>query len=172
MSKKKSANPKIKMETSKGTLTIELFPEQAPITVENFLQYVDDNYYTDTIFHRVIGSFMIQGGGFTADLEQKETRDPIKNEAANGLSNKCGTLAMARTGVVDSATGQFFINVVDNNFLDYKDDSAQGFGYCVFGEVIEGLDVIDEIKKVKTANQGHYQDVPVEPVVILSTERA
>ncbi len=172
MSKKKSANPKIKMETSKGTLTIELFPEQAPITVENFLQYVDDNYYTDTIFHRVIGSFMIQGGGFTADLEQKETRDPIKNEAANGLSNKCGTLAMARTGVVDSATGQFFINVVDNNFLDYKDDSAQGFGYCVFGEVIEGLDVIDEIKKVKTANQGHYQDVPVEPVVILSTEWA
>lgn len=159
-------NPVVVMETSLGNVKIELEQAKAPVSVKNFLSYVDEKFYDGTIFHRVIGNFMIQGGGFTADMKQKPTKAPIKNEAGNGLRNKRGTLAMARTMVVDSATSQFFINVVDNDFLDYRDNSPQGFGYAVFGKVIEGMEVVDKIKGVKTV-----QDVPVETVVIKSIKR-
>jgi len=154
--------------TSKGDITIEFFPEEAPITVENFLQYVDDGYFNGTIFHRVIPGFMLQGGGFTADMEQKETRAEIKNEADNGLKNERGTLSMARTQVVDSATSQFFLNLVDNDFLDH---GSRDFGYAVFARVVDGMDVADEIARVQTANHGMHQNVPVEPVVINSARR-
>lgn len=170
-SKMTNENPKVKMETSKGTMTIELYQDKAPISVENFLAYVEEGYYDGLIFHRVIPNFMIQGGGFEPGLQQKETKDQIKNEAHNGLKNERGTLAMARTMVVDSATSQFFINSKDNAFLDYRDDSAQGYGYCVFGKVIEGEDVINIISAVKTGQVGPYGDVPVEDVVIIKAEK-
>ena len=165
------AAPVVVMETSEGTVTIELWPEKAPITVKNFLTYVDEKSYDGTIFHRVIPNFMIQGGGFTPEMKQKPTHAPIKNEAKADVQNKRGTLAMARTGVVDSATAQFFINVVDNDFLNHRDETPRGFGYCVFGKVTEGLDVVDKIRKVKTTTRGPYENVPVEPVLIKSMRR-
>jgi cyclophilin family peptidyl-prolyl cis-trans isomerase len=155
-------------ETTKGSFTIELFPNEAPVTVENFLQYVDDKHFDDTIFHRVIPGFVLQGGGFTADMKQKPTRPSIKNEADNGLKNLYGTLSMARTSDINSATSQFFINVADNDFLDH---GSRDFGYAVFGKVVDGLDVIDAIAEVKTGNKAGHQDVPVEPVVVTSARR-
>ena len=160
----------VKLTTSHGAITLKLDAEKAPKTVENFLAYVKAGHYDNTIFHRVIKGFMIQGGGFEPGMKQKETRAPIDNEAANGLKNKRGTIAMARTGDPHSATAQFFINVVDNDFLDFKSPSGQGWGYCVFGEVTEGLDVIDAIKGVRTGNKGFHQDVPVDDVVIQKAE--
>ena len=160
------------MTTSKGVIKIRLDAAKAPLTVQNFLQYVDEGHYDGTIFHRVINGFMIQGGGFDLHLRQKPTHAPIKNEAMNGLKNRRGTIAMARTMVVDSATSQFFINVVDNGFLDFRAPTAQGFGYCVFGEVIEGMEVVDAIKVVPTGNAAGMGDVPKEPVVIESVRRA
>lgn len=154
------------IETSIGEIEAELYTEKAPITVGNFLTYIDEGFYEGTIFHRVIPGFMIQGGGFTQEMTQKQTVDPIKNEAGNGLKNVKYTLAMARTSIVDSATSQFFINVADNDFLDHKDDTAQGYGYAVFGKVIKGMDTADKIALVETTTKGPYQDVPVEPVVI------
>jgi len=168
---KKEENPVVLMKTSMGNIKIELYPDKAPITVENFLSYVDKGFYDGTIFHRVINGFMIQGGGFTPDMQQKKTDHPIKNEASNGLKNRRGTIAMARTNVVDSATCQFFINVVDNPFLDFKNETPQGYGYCVFGKVIDGMDVVDKIKTVKTTTKGFHKDVPAEPVVIKSVKR-
>jgi cyclophilin family peptidyl-prolyl cis-trans isomerase len=163
------ANPVVIMETSLGTIKIELFEDKSPVTVKNFLTYVDDKHYDGTIFHRVKDTFMIQGGGFDADGKEKKSREPIKNEASNGLSNKKGTLAMARTMDPDSATAQFFVNTVDNNFLDKNDGSA---GYCVFGKVIEGMDIVDKIKSVKTV-KGRLSDwQPVETVTIKSVRRA
>ena len=167
----RAANPVVVMETSMGTIKIELFEDKAPITVKNFLSYVDDKHYDNTIFHRVISDFMIQGGGFEPGLKQKKTKDPIKNEAGNGVSNKKYTIAMARTNDPDSATAQFFINVKDNKFLD-KAQAQDGVGYCVFGKVTEGLDVVDKIKEVKTGNKGGHQNVPVEDVIIKSVRRA
>ena len=156
----------VTMETSKGTITLALDDEKAPETVKNFVQYAKDGHYDGTIFHRVIDGFMIQGGGFTKDMNQKETREPIRNEAMNGLRNRRGTIAMARTMVVDSATSQFFINLVDNDFLDFQNPTPQGFGYAVFGEVTDGLEVVDAIGKVQTGSVGPYQNVPDEAVVI------
>ena len=155
----------ITISTSHGDIVVELFEESAPVSCENFRQYVTDGFFTDTIFHRVIPNFMIQGGGFTADMSQKATRDPIKNEAENGEKNLRGTLAMARTQVVDSATAQFFINLRDNAFLDH---SGRDFGYAVFGKVVEGLDVIDAIAAVPTGNKAGHSDVPADPVTITS----
>jgi len=157
---------KATLETTKGTITLALDDEKAPETVKNFLQYVQDGHYDGTVFHRVIDGFMIQGGGFTKDMDQKETREPIRNEAMNGLKNLRGTIAMARTMVVDSATSQFFINLVDNDFLDFQNPTPQGFGYAVFGKVIDGMEVVDAIAKVQTGSVGPYQNVPEEPVVI------
>ena len=160
-------NPVVVMQTSMGDVTIELFQDQAPISVENFLQYASDGYYEGTVFHRVIQQFMIQGGGMTADLSPKQTRAPIKNEATNGVSNARGTLAMARTNVVDSATAQFFINTVDNaRSLDNTGTDARSYGYTVFGRVTAGMDVVDKIAAVAVGNQGPHQNVPVEPVTI------
>ena len=160
-------NPVVVMQTSMGDITIELFQDQAPISVENFLQYASDGYYEGTVFHRVIQQFMIQGGGMTADLSPKRTRAPIKNEATNGVSNARGTLAMARTNVVDSATSQFFINTVDNaRSLDNTGTDARSYGYAVFGRVTAGMDVVDKIAAVAVGNQGPHQNVPVEPVTI------
>ncbi len=155
--------------TNYGDIKLELLAAEAPITVENFLQYVDDGFFDGTIFHRVIPGFMIQGGGFIETMEQKQTRAPIKNEADNGLKNLRGTLSMARTAVVDSATTQFFINVADNDFLDH---GSRDFGYAVFAKVAEGMDVIDRIAKVATGSRGGHQNVPVDAVVILSAKRA
>lgn len=160
------------VKTSLGEMTVELYPDKAPITVKNFLEYVDAKFYDGTIFHRVIPTFMIQGGGFTPDMQQKPTRAPIKNEAGNGLKNTVGTLAMARTGVVDSATAQFFINTVDNGFLTHRDETPAGFGYAVFGKVVNGMDVVKKIAAVQTANQGPQQNVPVTPVIIESVRLA
>jgi peptidyl-prolyl cis-trans isomerase B (cyclophilin B) len=159
------------METSQGTIKIELEDDKAPISVKNFLAYVDESFYNGTIFHRVISNFMIQGGGFLPGMQQKSTKPTIKNESTNGLSNKRGTLAMARTSVADSATSQFFINVVDNDGLD-RSRSRDGVGYCVFGKVIEGMDVVDKIKGVKTASRGGHGDVPTQDVLINSVKRA
>ena len=159
--------PIVVVETNYGTIKVELYPEKAPKTVENFLKYVDDKFYDGTIFHRVISNFMIQGGGFEPGMKEKQTRPPIKNEASNGLSNKRGTLAMARTNQPDSATAQFYINVKDNLFLDQA-RARDGVGYCVFGKVIAGMDVVDKIKEVKTGRG----DVPVEDVIIKSVRRA
>jgi len=161
-------DPIVLMSTSLGDVKIELFKDKAPATVENFLSYVNEKAYDGTIFHRVIPAFMIQGGGFTTDMKQKPTKAPIKNEAGNGLKNGLGTIAMARTSDVDSATAQFFINTKDNVFLDHKDDTMQGFGYCVFGKVIEGLNVVQKIEAVETGTKGMYENVPNEPVVIKS----
>ncbi len=154
--------------TSMGEVKLELFPEAAPVTVANFIQYVEEGFFDGTIFHRVIPGFVIQGGGFTADMKQKKTNAPIRNEAANGLKNERGTLSMARTQAVDSATSQFFVNVADNAFLDH---GTRDFGYAVFAKVAEGMDVIDRIASVATGNAGMHQDVPLEPVVILSARR-
>jgi cyclophilin family peptidyl-prolyl cis-trans isomerase len=159
------------METSLGPIQIELDGDKAPVTVANFLSYVDDKFYDGTVFHRVIPTFMVQGGGFEPGMRQKRTKPAIKNESANGLSNTRGTLAMARTNVADSATAQFFINVKDNDFLD-KAKAADGVGYCVFGKVVEGMDVVDKIKAVATGRRGSYDDVPVQDVVIRSVRRA
>ncbi len=157
---------KATIETSMGSITVELDDEKAPITVKNFLDYAASGHYDGTIFHRVIDGFMIQGGGFTKAMDQKPTKDPIKNEAANGLTNKRGTIAMARTMVVDSATSQFFINLVDNDFLNFRAPTPQYYGYAVFGKVTDGMDVVDKIAKVKTGFAGPHQNVPEEPIVI------
>jgi len=160
----------IKLQTNHGTITLKLDFEKAPVTAKNFVQYVQDGFYDNTIFHRVINGFMIQGGGFEPGMKQKDTREQIENEAANGLKNKRGTIAMARTNDPHSATAQFFINVSDNDFLDFKAPSGSGWGYCVFGEVVEGMDVVDKIKSVKTGNKGFHQDVPAEDVIIEKAE--
>jgi cyclophilin family peptidyl-prolyl cis-trans isomerase len=169
MSADKTVN--VLMKTSLGEVEIELNQEKAPISVKNFLAYVDDKYYDGTVFHRVISNFMIQGGGFTPDMEQKKTKASIKNEADNGLKNSVGTLAMARTMVVDSATSQFFINVRDNSSLDHQDKSSNGFGYAVFGKVVKGMDVVEKIKAVPTTTKGPHRDVPATAVVIESIRR-
>lgn len=160
----------VKLATNHGDIVLELDPVKAPKTVENFLAYVESGHYDGTIFHRVIDGFMIQGGGLTADMKQKPTRAPIPNEADNGLKNLRGTVAMARTQDPNSATAQFFINVADNDFLDYRAPTVQGWGYCVFGKVVQGMDVVDAIKSVKTGTVGPYRDVPLEPVVIEHAE--
>lgn len=156
----------ITLHTNYGDIELELDFDKAPKTSANFKQYAEDGFYDGTIFHRVINNFMIQGGGFTEDMEQKGTRSPIDNEADNGLTNVTGSIAMARTMDPHSATAQFFINVKDNDFLNFKSKDAQGWGYCVFGKVTNGLDVVEKIKKVKTGNHGPHQDVPVDSVVI------
>lgn len=165
------SNPKVLMETAEGEILIELYEDKAPKTVENFLRYVDEEFYAGTIFHRVISNFMIQGGGFTLSMQQKETHDPIQNEADNGLENELGTLAMARTMDPHSASSQFFINVKDNTFLNHTAPTPQGWGYCVFGKVIDGMDVVEKIKKVRTGSYGPMDDVPKEPISIISVSR-
>jgi len=162
----------VKLATTKGDIVIELNEDKAPVTVANFLQYVRDGFYDGTIFHRVIPNFMIQGGGFNDQMVQKMGQDPIKNEADNGLANDRGTVAMARTPDPDSATSQFFINHKDNAFLNYTAPSPQGWGYCVFGEVTEGMDVVDEIAKVKTTNRDGHSDVPEDVIVITAATEA
>ena len=166
-----TGNSVVTIETNAGTIKAKLWDDKAPITAANFLGYVDDEYYDGLIFHRVIAGFMLQGGGFTPDMQQKDTGAQIKNEATGDKPNSRGTLAMARTNVVDSATSQFFINLADNDFLNHQNETAQGFGYCAFGEVVEGLDVVDKIAAVKTGNNGPHSDVPVEAVTITSIKR-
>ena len=161
---------KVKLTTSLGEIIIQLNPEKAPISSANFLTYVNEGFYNGTIFHRIIPGFMAQGGGFDTDFNQKAVHDPIKNEADNGLPNKRGTLAMARTNVPDSATAQFFINYKDNSFLNYTSPTASGWGYAVFGEVIEGMDIVDEMAKQPTGNRGGHQDVPKTDIVIEKAE--
>ena len=161
------SKPLVKMETSMGEIVLELDADKAPDTVANFLQYVKDGFYNGTIFHRVINGFMIQGGGFDAQMNQKSTRAAIKNEANNGLANAPHTIAMARTQDPNSATAQFFINVADNKMLNHRDQTMPGWGYCVFGKVIKGQEVVDKIKAVATTNQGMFQNVPAEPVAII-----
>ena len=156
----------VTFKTNHGDITLELYADKAPKTVENFLSYVQEGFYDNTIFHRVIDGFMIQGGGMTPDMEQKETKAPIENEANNGVANEAGTIAMARTNDPHSATAQFFINVKDNDFLNFSSESMNGWGYCAFGKVTEGMDVVEKIKNVKTGNYGYHQDVPVEAVII------
>jgi peptidyl-prolyl cis-trans isomerase A (cyclophilin A) len=163
-----SKNPTVLMETSLGNVTIELFQKDAPISVKNFLSYVKDGFYNGTVFHRVIPGFMVQGGGFTSGMKEKTTKAPIRNEAANGLKNDRGTLAMARTANPDSASAQFFINVVDNQGLNRP--MPDGHGYAVFGKVVKGMDVVDKIAAVKTGSHGPFQDVPLKPVVIKSVK--
>ena len=166
------ANPSVTLETSKGSIKIALHADKAPETVDNFLKYVDDKFYEGTIFHRVIDNFMIQGGGFTPEMQQKPTSSPIENEADKGLKNARGTIAMARTSDPHSATSQFFINTgAKNEFLNHSSKSGQGWGYCAFGEVVEGMEVVDEISVVKTGRSGMHNDVPEEPVVIQSVRR-
>ncbi|MBN9120079.1 MAG: peptidyl-prolyl cis-trans isomerase [Planctomycetes bacterium] len=165
----RAANPVVAVETSMGTFKIELFEDKAPETVKNFLKYVEDKHYDGTIFHRVISDFMIQGGGFEPGMKEKKTRDPIKNESSNGLSNLKGTIAMARTSEPNSASAQWYINVKDNTFLD-KAKAADGVGYCVFGRVIEGMDVVEKIKAVETGNARGHENVPTKDVVIKSVK--
>ncbi|MCE1186181.1 peptidylprolyl isomerase [Zoogloea sp.] len=160
----------VKLTTNHGDIVIELNAEKAPKTVANFLAYVEAGHYNNTIFHRVINNFMIQGGGFEPGMKQKDTQAPVENEADNGLANDIGTIAMARTNDPHSATAQFFINVANNDFLNFRAKNSQGWGYCVFGKVSEGLDVVNKIKGVRTGNKGFHQDVPAEDVVILSAE--
>ena len=160
----------IKLHTNYGTITIELDSDKAPVTAQNFLEYVNSGHYDNTLFHRVIDGFMIQGGGYEPGMKQKKTLAPIKNEAANGLKNDAYTIAMARTSDVDSATSQFFINVSNNSFLNYSAPTPQGFGYCVFGKVVEGKDVVDKIKQVKTGDYAGHQNVPLEDVIITKAE--
>lgn len=160
----------IKLNTNFGTITLELYPDKAPITVENFINYVKSGFYDGTIFHRVINGFMIQGGGMEPGMKEKSTNAPIKNEADNGLSNERGTIAMARTMEPHSASAQFFINVKDNAFLDHRSPSPDGWGYAVFGRVVDGMDVVDKIKEVPTGNSGFHQDVPVDDVILESAE--
>ena len=157
---------KIKLQTSMGDIVIELDTEKAPVSAKNFLQYVRDGFYDNTVFHRIINGFMVQGGGFEPGMKQKSVREPIQNEAGNGLKNDAYTVAMARTSDPHSATAQFFFNVVNNNCLNFRAANADGFGYCVFGKVVEGRDVVDKIKAVSTGNRGFHQDVPAEDVVI------
>jgi cyclophilin family peptidyl-prolyl cis-trans isomerase len=163
-------NPTVTMSTNMGDIRIELNVDKAPISTKNFLDYVNDGHYDGLIFHRVIPGFMIQGGGFDSGMSQKKTKSAIKNEASNGLKNVIGSIAMARTNVVDSATSQFFINVKDNDFLNHKNTSPDGYGYAVFGQVVQGMDVVQTIEKVKTGNRGMHQDVPVQAVVINSVK--
>ena len=165
-----AADPVVVLKTSEGDIKIKLYPEKAPVTVDNFLTYVKNGHYNNTIFHRVIDSFMVQGGGFTKDFQQKDTLLPIKNEADNGLKNKLGTIAMARTSNPHSATAQFFINVNDNYFLDFKNKTTRGFGYCVFGEVIDGLNIVLKISKTLTGVNGQFRDVPQDPILINQVE--
>ncbi|MGA0033971.1 MAG: peptidylprolyl isomerase [Burkholderiales bacterium] len=160
----------IKLHTKHGVISLELDAAKAPDTVANFIQYVNDGHYTNTIFHRVIDGFMIQGGGFEPGMKQKPTREPVQNEANNGLKNDIYTIAMARTSAPHSASAQFFINVADNDFLNHTAPTPQGWGYCVFGKVVDGTDVVDKIRKVKTGSKGMHQDVPVEDVVIEKAE--
>lgn len=164
-------NPIVLLETTSGDILIELYPDKAPETVKNFLQYVDDGFYNNTIFHRVIPGFMIQGGGMGARMDEKETREPIKNEADNGVKNERGTIAMARTMEPHSASAQFFINLVDNDFLNFSEPTINGWGYCVFGKVTEGMDVVDKIAKVKTKTVGIHENVPVDLVMITGASR-
>ncbi|MCR4304768.1 MAG: peptidylprolyl isomerase [Gallionella sp.] len=160
----------VKLHTNHGVITLQLDAEKAPGTVRNFLDYVNSGFYSNTVFHRVIDNFMIQGGGFEPGMKQKSTKAPIQNEAANGLRNDNYTVAMARTGDPHSATAQFFINVKNNDFLNYTAPNQQGYGYCVFGKVLEGMDVVDKIRKVKTGNRSGFQDVPLEDVIITKAE--
>jgi len=164
-------NPKVVLETSMGDITLELYPDKAPATVKNFLTYVDEKFYEGTVFHRVISRFMIQGGGMTADMNEKPTHSPILNEADNGLKNERGTIAMARTNDPNSATAQFFINAKDNTFLNFRSKTIEGYGYCVFGKVTKGLDVVDAIEKTPTTTKGFFQDVPAKPVIIKKAYR-
>ncbi|MBN1626212.1 MAG: peptidyl-prolyl cis-trans isomerase [Deltaproteobacteria bacterium] len=165
----KSSNPMVVIETSKGNITVELYKDKAPKTVENFLEYVNAGYYNGTIFHRVIQGFMIQGGGFTEDMvEKSELKDPIENEAANGVKNTAGTIAMARTNEIHSATSQFFINTQNNTFLNHSGTDADSFGYAVFGKVKKGMSVVYKIEGVETGNRGFHENVPTEPVIIKS----
>jgi peptidyl-prolyl cis-trans isomerase B (cyclophilin B) len=156
------------LHTNFGDITIKMFEQEAPNTVKNFLEYANAGFYNGTIFHRVIDGFMVQGGGFVSGMEQKNVNDPIQNEANNGLSNKVGTLAMARTPDPHSATAQFFINVNNNDFLNHSSETSQGWGYCVFAEVVEGMDIVEKIKGVATGSNGFHQDVPLEDVIIES----
>jgi len=165
-----AAAPQVELKTSRGVVVLELYPDKAPETVKNFLEYVKTGHYDGTVFHRVINGFMIQGGGFDLSLKQKETRAPVRNEAANGLKNKRYTLAMARTSDPHSATAQFFINVADNAFLDFRKAEVEGYGYCVFGKVVKGQDVVDGIARVSTGRMGPMSDVPAEPVLIESAK--
>jgi len=160
----------VTLQTNYGVIKLELFAEEAPKTVENFINYVKEGFYDNTIFHRVIDGFMIQGGGFEPGMNQKTTKDPVDNEANNGLANDMGTVAMARTNDPHSATAQFFINVSDNSFLNFRSESMDGWGYCVFAKVAEGMDVVEKIKAVKTGSEGFHQDVPAEDVVIEKAE--
>ncbi len=172
MNEETAANPLVLLETTMGDITIELDTKNAPISSENFLAYVDEGYFVDTIFHRVIPDFMVQGGGVTADMKDKPNkRAPIQNEANNGLKNDRGTLAMARTGDPHSATAQFFINHADNAFLNFSSETTQGWGYAVFGKVIDGMDVVDTIAKISTGNNGSHQDVPTETITITGASR-
>jgi cyclophilin family peptidyl-prolyl cis-trans isomerase len=165
-----SDHPQVALKTSMGIIVLKLDRKRAPVTVENFLRYAKDGFYNGTLFHRVIPDFMIQGGGMEPGMKKKPTRSPIKNEATNGLKNKTGTVAMARTSVVDSATGQFFINCKDNSFLDHRDTTSRGYGYAVFGKVVEGMDVVRKIEKAPTGAKGGHGDVPVEDITIVSVE--
>ena len=165
-----AAAPQVTLNTSKGEIVVELYPDKAPLTVKNFLAYVNDKFYDGTIFHRVMRDFMIQGGGFTADMNQKATKAPVKNEAGNGVSNARGTIAMARTSAPDSATSQFFINHVDNNGLDRSSPRGDGYGYTVFGKVVKGMEVVDAIAGVRTGMKSGMSDVPVETVTIISAK--
>jgi cyclophilin family peptidyl-prolyl cis-trans isomerase len=160
------ANPIVTIDTSMGAITIELFPDKAPVSVENFLEYVRDNFYAGTIFHRIVPGLVVQGGGFTADLVEKPTRPPIQNEATNGLRNQRGTVAMARTRVLRSATSQFYINLSDNARFDHTGYAPDDFGYAVFGRVVSGMDIVDQMGKVPTESKGPMDDVPVTPIVI------
>ena len=164
------AATQVEFETNEGNFTVELYPEKAPKTVANFLQYINDGFYENTIFHRVINNFMIQGGGFERDLFEKPTKAPIKNESNNGLKNKVGTIAMARTTEPDSATSQFFINLKDNTFLDYTSPEPEKIGYCVFGKVISGIDVVKKVGVTPTGYVSRYSDVPIKPIKIISVK--
>ena len=168
---KKTANPRVILDTSEGQIVLELFPDKAPQTVNNFLAYVDSKFYDGTIFHRVIPDFMIQGGGYTSKFKRKQTQAPIQNEAVNGLKNDRGTIAMARTQDPHSATAQFFINSKNNDFLNYSSKTAHGYGYAVFGRVVKGIDIVDKISLVRTGQVGNMRDVPQTPVVIRSARR-
>jgi peptidyl-prolyl cis-trans isomerase B (cyclophilin B) len=169
---KANTNPQVVLETTKGEIVLELYADKAPLTVKNFLDYIEAGFYSKTIFHRVIPGFMIQGGGFSRDMQKKPTQTPIKNEAFNGLKNDRGTIAMARTQAPHSASSQFFINTVDNAFLNYKSQTMSGWGYAVFGKVVKGMEVVDAISKVATGIQGRFRDVPKTPVEIIKVRKA
>jgi cyclophilin family peptidyl-prolyl cis-trans isomerase len=165
-----AANPVVEFETNQGNFKIELYPEKAPKTVSNFLYYVDNGFYKETIFHRVISNFMIQGGGFTREIIEKKTQPPIINESNNGLVNSAGTVAMARTNDPNSATAQFFVNLIDNNFLNYTSPEPSSIGYCVFGKVTEGMNVVHKIGQLPTGNSRGFSDVPIRPVIIINAK--